>query len=162
MKEYNRYLNEVFDTDAEIVKKTKDRDGFYFEVKLGDNIINVYIQDESHRIEEFDKSINSFYEISFEVLQKGMKHFSMDILGNNPNPVKTFGVVVNVIKKWLDEVSPDGFYFTAKEVSRISLYDKFSYFIQKQTNYEESIEIEDFLEEIYGIRNIRYFAFIKR
>lgn len=162
MKEYNKYLNEVFNTNAEIVQKTKDRDGYYYKVNFNDDIIEIYIDDTLYKVKEFDESINSFYEISFGVIRKGMKHSSMDIFGNSLNPLKTFGVVVNVFKKWLNEVLPDGFYFTAKEPSRIKLYNTFSYLIQEQTEYEESVELEDFLNEDSGIIKIRYFAFIKK
>lgn len=55
----------------------------------------------------------------------------------------------NIIKEWISKENPEVFFFSAKEPSRIKLYNRFAKVIENETNYKFDEELNDFIDDVY-------------
>lgn len=168
IKNYKKYLIELFDSNFEIEKNSSE----YYKVNIDDNLIlyvnfsNVYKEYESFfRTNPYTKNIKNLYEIVFSIKKKGViGSKTCEITGENKNMFIIFGNVANVIKKWISEVNPDAFYFTAEEPKRIKLYDKFVDLIEKETNYNYNDRLNLLIKTELGLYNdssVKIYSFLK-
>jgi hypothetical protein len=172
MKEYKKYLLELFDSKTDfkeqIFKETGYGNFYNYETEIEDNIINVTFRD---NMEDFESLMNTgglpdikdVYEMGFSIYPKGdFESNTYDLTGKNRNMFIIFGKVSNILKHWISKAEPNAFYFSAKEPKRKKLYDKFAQQIEKETNYKQSNELELIVSAAVGMTTEKYYGFIKK
>ena len=149
----NYYFQEAFDTKVDFKRKDYDEIQEY-EFQLDNMVYQVYLKN-------VVKDIGlSLFEISFVVFPPGEygKH-SYEITGQSKNPLKIFSAVINILKDWIQWKKPIGFFFSAKEDSRIKLYNKFKEYIEKTTQYKFDEKLNDEISNAFQQGNDKYYTF---
>ena len=141
------YLNELFDTKVEIK--------FY---EYGNLCTYAF------------KINNKWYEVSIKETDIGAWSIafsdelgSMEITGKGDSDTfKIFAGVIKSIKIFIKNKKPKIIYFTAKEVSRKKLYDRFAQMLVKETKFKlvNNVMIKAFIEK-YNIKEKLYLFWVK-
>lgn len=88
------------------------------------------------------------WELSF-YLAGSTKNLNLDFesgITNTGNEFKVFATIVDITKKFIEVKKPSQFMFTAHEVSRIRLYDRFAKLIQSKFNYILEIKTQGIIK----------------
>ena len=116
---FRDYINEVFDTKVKITdyEVNSDSANYWFDIDgrefeliadKRDDIWYIFFTDDSLKVQVTNKGDN----------------------------FKIFASVIQVMKKFLKDITPNKFKFVAGVKSRQKLYDKFSKLIEKQSKYK--------------------------
>ena len=126
MKFYN-YINELFDSDIKVYLD-------YFNKKFLTYRFDVDYKEFS--VEIFKDKYNNYYD-NIYIITFFDENEQEEITGLIKKDVfKVFSGIIKSIKDFIKKINPDYFQFSAKEKSRIQLYDKFIKLIEKETNYK--------------------------
>jgi len=112
----------------------------------------------TNRGEDFHREI---FEILFWQSENKNDDDEYGIIGNVKNSLKVFGAIANIIQEWVEKNKPVAFYFSAKEPSRIQLYNRFAKLIQRQTDYYLDEELNDEVTNLYDVP-WKFYTFSKR
>lgn len=129
---FNQYiLNELFDKSLRWkVQKKNDK---YFSTSF--KILNrLYVM-------EFWYVLKSYWTISFGPLDDE-DFIDYELTNKNKNQFLIFATVIDIFKTFIKEYNPLKFQFSAKEVSRQRLYDRFAKEISKKFGYMYTTEID--------------------
>lgn len=149
------YFNETLDTKVDTdIHKTKS--GYSSVFIIDDHNYRIMFLSRS---EELDLD-NDIFEISFWRDDVSI-YDSLKILNDTQNSLKVFGAIANIIKKWIDKENPQSFFFSAKEKSRIRLYDRFAKMISQLTDYQFDNNLNKYLKKMYA-DDMTYYSFSKR
>ncbi len=134
------FINESLDTRQENVK---------FDILLGGSSItsDVTIDGVNYVVgfyKRYLEDTENFYEVVFN---NKNKNNSIEITGDASNSLRVFSVVGSIIEKFIEEYKPNFFYFSAKEPSRVRLYDRLSEVVASKTSYS-IIQAQEIKEQL--------------
>lgn len=135
MLTFREHLNELFNDHYEFswVKKTKDKWAGKFETPLGP--VKLLIMKYS--------GSPGMYEIIF--LVRGNIHITNK--ADHGEQFKILGTVMAMIKDFVQLVKPESLYFTAKESSRVSLYNTLMKLAKRELKAKSAEQIHAFAND---------------
>ena len=118
-----RHLNEIFDTEVEIVKTKQSKWNYTVLFKINGREFEFGAMRETTIDGDDFWSVNFFDEEGDHTLTKKGGQFQV------------YSSAMQIMKRFIKSVKPKRFVFTAKEASRIKLYDRFAKMIKKESPY---------------------------
>jgi len=120
---FQQYINEIFDSKADIEIMDSSKEYHRYDFLIGNTYYKFIAQDNGYKGEDF-------WEIMFATSDGEMEIINTD------NTLKVFSAVIKCLGIFIKKVKPNTFYFGAKETSRRKLYDRFAKMIPRILPYK--------------------------